>query len=189
MSGQSVKSKWQAEIVRSGLGPGPVGVGMVMSTYADADGTKVHPSMEAVAKGMGCSRGYVERHCAALVEHARLTTVAKAIPGHRGTEYRLTFGAETVGQVLQSEALEVSAKCSKQDGQVLQLVPQVLQSEAASAPNTSITMRSTMSLNHEKHHDPTAEPTGDAAWAVAEAEAVAEAAALAEGIARAPDFD
>jgi hypothetical protein len=186
MSGQSLKSRWQTDLVRSELGAGPVGVGMVMSTYANVDGTGVHPSMETVAKGMGCSRGYVERHCAALVEHDRLTTVAKAIPGHRGTEYRLTFA---VGQVLQSEALEVSAKCSNQDGQVLQSVPQVLQSEPASAPNTSITMRSTMSLNHERHHDPTAEPTGDAAWAWVEAEAAAKAAALAEVLLDAPPFE
>src|SRR5665647_1326000 len=152
MSTPSVKSKWQTEIVRSGLGAGPVGVGLAMSLSANADGTGVYPSMQSVAEGMGCSRGYVERHCATDVEYNWLATVAKAIPGHRGTEYRLTFGrAQTSGQVLQSEALEVSAKCSNQDGQVLQSGPQVLQSEEqvlqsepASAPTASITMRSTM---------------------------------------------
>jgi hypothetical protein len=209
MSTPSVKSQWQTEIVRSGLGSGPVGVGMVMSTYANADGTGVHPSMRTVAEGMGCSRGYVERHCETLVEQDRLATVAKAIPGHRGTEYRLTFGrAETSGQVLQSEALEVSAKCSNQDGQVLQSGPQVLQSEGqvlqsetASAPTASITMvkhhEEHHDLNHEEHH----EPTGKAAWdgipdetdaeMVARFRAAADAkakAALAEAMAKAPDF-
>jgi hypothetical protein len=147
--------------------------------------------MRAVAEGIGCSRGYVERHCATDVEYDWLATVAKAIPGHRGTEYRLTFGraaVETVGQVLQSEALEVSAKCSNQDGQVLQSGPQVLQSEPASAPTASITMRSTMSLDHEKHHECTG--VGEHAWCVVEAEAEAKAAAEAEAVlAGAPDFD
>jgi hypothetical protein len=216
MNTPSIKSKWQTEIVRSGLGQGPVGVGMVMSTYANADGTGVHPSMRTVAEGMGCSRGYVERHCAALVEHDRLATVAKAIPGHRGTEYRLTFGrTETSGQVLQSEALEVSAKCSNQDDQVLQSEPQVLQSEPqvlqsdpASAPTASITMvrhhEEHHDLNHEEHHGPTAEPTGEVhpgcthigkhAWCGIEPETEADmirrtkAAAEARAMAEAPDF-
>jgi hypothetical protein len=163
-----------------------------MSISANADGTGVYPSMQSVAEGMGCSRGYVERHCATDVEYDWLATVAKAIPGHRGTEYRLTFGRAAVeadGQVLQSEALEVPAKCSNQDGQVLQSGPQVLQSEAASAPTASITMQMHHDLNHERHHDPTAEPTGDAAWAKVEADAKAEAAALARVMAEAPGFD
>lgn len=199
----SHKSKWQNEIVRSGLGPGPVGVGLVMSISANADGTGVYPSMRAVAEGMGCSRGYVERHCATAVEYGWLTTVAKAIPGHRGTEYRLTFGrAESSGQVLQSEALEVSAKCSNLDGQVLQSGPQVLQSEAASAPTASITMKKHHDLNHERHHDPTAEPParvrltpeqeGQAQHdrnVAAQAHFQAAAAKARELIAQAPDFE
>ena len=193
MSTPSVKSKWQTEIVRSGLGPGPVGVGLAMSISANADGTGVYPSMRAVAEGMGCSRGYVERHCATDVEYDWLATVAKAIPGHRGTEYRLTFGrAETNGQVLQSEALEMSAKCSNQDGQVLQSRPQVLQSETASAPTASITMKTHHDLNHEEHHECTG--VGEHAWCGVEAEAKAAAdanakAALAEALASAPGFD
>lgn len=204
MSTPSVKSKWQTEIARSGLGPGPVGVGLAMSISANADGTGVYPSMRAVAEGMGCSRGYVERHCATDVDYDWLATVAKAIPGHRGTEYRLTFGrAETSGQVLQSEALEVSAKCSNQDGQVLQSGPQVLQSEeqvlqseAASAPTASITMEVHHEkhhvLNHEEHHGCTG--VGEHAWCGVEAKAKAAAdakakAALAEEMGRAPSFD
>jgi len=209
MSTPSVKSKWQSEIVRSGLGPGPVGVGLAMSISANADGTGVYPSMRAVAEGMGCSRGYVERHCATDVEYDWLATVAKAIPGHRGTEYRLTFGraaAETVGRVPQSEALEVSAKCSNQDGQVLQPEEQVLQSEeqvlqpeAASAPTASTTMNKHHerhdALNHEEHH----ELTGVHAWDGIEDETEADmirrtkaakaAKALAEVMEQAPGFD
>lgn len=191
MSTQSVKSKWQTGIVKSGLGAGPVGVGLAMSLSANADGTRVYPSMKAIAEGMGCSRGYVERHCATNVEHDWLTTVAQAVPGHRGTEYRLSTGraaSKAVKQVLQSEALEVlqsealevSGKCSNQEGQVLQPEGQVLQPEGSSAPTTSTTMKSTMSLNHEGHH----EPIGAAAWDRAEA----NDKALAEAMDKAPPF-
>jgi hypothetical protein len=185
MSTPSVKSKWQTEIVRSELGAGPVGVGMVMSTYANVDGTGVHPSMETVAKGMGCSRGYVERHCAALVEHGKLTFVAKAIPRRRGAEYRLSVGAETL---LQSEAESVPATLLQSGTNSAPIGTNSAPIGINSAPTASITMRSTMPLNHERHHECTG--VGEHAWCGVEAEAKAAADAKAkDALAAAPDFD
>src|SRR5450759_5905643 len=187
MSGQSLKTQWQIELAKSGLGHRAVCTGLVMSLTANADGTRMFPSMLALAEEMGCDRKYVTAGRGTLMESGWLTFVAKAVPGHKGTEFLPTFGR----QVSLSGTLEAVAKCPSSDGQVSFSDGQVSFSEAPSVPERVITMEeiAPFSKTIEEHHGPTAEPTGDAAWAVAEAEAEAEAAASAELMARAPSFD
>jgi hypothetical protein len=183
---QSHKSQWQKALLKSGLGHRAVGTGIAMSLYANTDGTRMFPSMRALAKDIGCDKKYVTEGRSTLTEYDWLAFVAKGIPGQRGDEFMPTFGRRqgslsgTYEAVVIGPSREGDRSVSGGDRSV---------SEARQVPERVTTMRSTMSLNHEKHHDPTAEPTGAAAWAKVEADAKAEAAALAGVMENAPGFD
>jgi len=145
--------------------------------------------MEALAADMGCDRKYVTGGRDTLTEYDWLAFVAKAIPGHKGTEFFPTFGRR---QVSLSRTLEAVAKCPSRDGQVSFSDGQVSFSDGPSVPLSNATMEvdTPCSKTMEEHHELTAESVGEDAWAFLDLELAAKAAAEAEELmASAPDFD
>jgi DNA-binding transcriptional regulator PaaX len=72
-----------------------VAVGLVLSTYADVDGTNIRPSQVTVADGLGIDRSTVGRGIARLRADGYLGQVREPSPG-RTTEYRLTLPVRAV---------------------------------------------------------------------------------------------
>jgi len=211
---QSHKTQWQEALLKSGLGARAVGTGLAMVVYANADGTRMWPAMTTLSEGMGCDRKYVTGGRDTLREYDWLTFVAKAVPNRRGIEFFPTFGrAETSGQVLQSEALEVSDKCSNRDDRVPLSGTPMAAAECpsrddrvsllgdrvsllgpVSVPLSNMTMEvDTPCSKTMEVQDHECTGSGEHAWCMVEAEAgsaaKAKAAASAEETARAPDFD
>ena len=186
MSAQSLKSKWQKALAKSGLGHRAVGTGVVMSLYANEDGTQMFPSMRTLATEMRCDKKYVTQGRATLAEYGWVVFVAKGIPGQRGDEFMPTFGRCHRSLSGTHEAVAIGP--SQEGGRSVSDGDRSV-SEARQVPERVTTMRSTMILNHEKHHGPAAEPTGAAAWDWVEADAKAKAVALAEAMAEAPSFE
>ena len=189
-SPESHKTKWEKSLLKSGLGHRAVGTGLAMVVYANADGTRMFPSMRTLAKDMGCDKKYVTEGRATLAEYGWATFVAKGVPGRRGDEYLPTFGRHHGSLSGTYEAVEIGPS---QDGDRSVSEGDRSVSEVRQVPERVTTMEKHHVLNHEEHHGPTAEPTGDAAWAEAERQdlaAKAKAAAEAEELmARAPSFE
>lgn len=192
---QSHKTQWQKALAKSGLGHRAICTGLVMSLYADADGSRMWPSMRTLAREMRCDKKYVTEGRATLAEYGWVVFVAKGVPGQKGDEFLPTFGrchgslSGTCEAVAVGPSQEGDRSVSEGDRSV---------SEARQVPERVTTMRSTMSLNHEEHHGsaPTREdPIWDAvkanakAQARARSDAIAEAFALAEEMEGAPGFD
>jgi len=193
MSTQSHKSKWQMALAKSGLGHCAVGTGLAMSLYANADGTRMFPSMTALSEDMGCNRKYVTAGRDTLTEYGWLAFAAKAVPNRRGKEFLPTFGRRRVSL---SGTHEAVAKGPSQDDRVSLLEPVSVPLEPVSVPLNNITMeeRAPCSKTMEvQDHECTG--LGRHAWCGVEARAIdddgADArakAALAEKMERAPDF-
>lgn len=82
---------------------GPALVAFALATYADPDGTKVRPSQQTVATGLGVSRSTVTRAVQRLREDGYLLPVREAGPGLTA-EYRLSL---PVGAPLHGEGAAV----------------------------------------------------------------------------------
>lgn len=92
MSGrQSYKTRWQNRLKKSGLGVGPVCVGLVMSTHAKADGRDVFPSARDMAEGIGADRKTVSKHRKTLEDGGWLAQVGTYKRQVNGKVYRLTL--------------------------------------------------------------------------------------------------
>jgi hypothetical protein len=66
--GNALKFEWQRELYRARLGLTTTAVGVILSTYADLDGTSIYPSFKKLAEGIGMDRGTFSNHAAKLVE-------------------------------------------------------------------------------------------------------------------------
>jgi Helix-turn-helix domain len=190
---QSHKTQWQKALAKSGLGHRAICTGLVMSLYADADGSRMWPSMRTLAREMRCDKKYVTEGRATLAEYGWVVFVAKGVPGQKGDEFLPTFGRrhESFSEGDRSfsrtpEAVEIGPS---QEGDRSVSEGDRSVSEARQVPERVITMRSTMSLNHERHHGPTGSVwDGPFDKLPYEVKAEARAAAEAKAIADAPDF-
>jgi len=179
MSAQSLKTQWQIALQGSGLGLSRVGTGLAMSLHANTDGTKVFPSMTTLASRVGCSRGTLEGHRAALVVLGWLTPVVGAVPRNRGAEYRLTI-PDHAGNP--SMVLPETMPVFPADHAGFSETMPVFQADHAGIPRTIMPEIHHDTNNHEEHHD----PTGKAAWDAACARKTAAEVALAEVMAAVP---
>lgn len=80
---------WRDAVLKSDLSAAAKVVAFGIGQFANADGSNVWPSAQAVADRFGWSVRNVERHRPAIVKAGLLTQVATAVRGVRGTEFRL----------------------------------------------------------------------------------------------------
>ena len=189
MSGRSFKTQWQIALAKSGLGFGPVGTGVIMSLHARADGSGVWPSMPIEADRIGCSRDTLEGHRKTLVTRGWLTFAAKAVPNHRGVEYRLTIPEVDAG-IPRIHPTEMDAGFSEVDAGFSAMDAGIPCTNMIEEHDTPEHDKKNMSLDHEEHHGCTG--LGEHAWCGIEANPPVRGkakAALAEEMERAPSFD
>lgn len=91
---------WEGKFRNGQVGKGKrgsltVAVGLTLATYANADGTSIHPSIETVADGLGIDRSGVGAAVRRLVEEGWLevTRQRDLSRGWLVTHYRLTLPA------------------------------------------------------------------------------------------------
>lgn len=91
-AGRAFRFVWEQAIRDAKLGPTVTAVALVLSTYANADGTSIHPGEARVADGLGTSRSTVTRALQKLRGEEWLTKVRD---GNSRTgqadEYRLSL--------------------------------------------------------------------------------------------------
>ena len=188
---QSHKTRWQEALLKSGLGARAVGTGLAMVVYANADGTRMFPSMPALAEDMGCDRKYVTGGRDTLKEYGWLLFVAKAVPNRRGIEFFPTFGRREG---------ECPSQQHSQDAVSVPLEPVSVPlgtGECPSQLHNHVEARNhalkTMEVDHGSTGKPV-EPTGKDAWDNVKCEAYVKALAeyqakAAAEMERAPSFD
>jgi DNA-binding HxlR family transcriptional regulator len=92
---------WERIIRRMDMPSGAKYLALMLATYADQDGTRVHPGVELLARVMCVSEKTVDRSLKVLRELGLVTLVKK---GNRhakqADEYRLTASAELLGRML-----------------------------------------------------------------------------------------
>lgn len=102
MGEASLRSRWErafsrAKIAEGQYGISTVAVGFAFAVYANPDGTRVFPSQETVAKGLGVGPRTVSRAVARLLAEGWLTVVVERKPPFRMvTQYRLSIPPEWV---------------------------------------------------------------------------------------------
>lgn len=88
--------EWEREVRRSTI-PGPTKlVALMAATYANADGSSIHPGVNNLMSNCGMSRPTVMRHLKTLRESGLLTVVTRA--NHRAgraNDMRLTSPIDT----------------------------------------------------------------------------------------------
>ncbi|WP_089404661.1 helix-turn-helix domain-containing protein [Geodermatophilus saharensis] len=128
MNEAPLRARWERAFRQAGIASGPNGtstaaVGFAFSTYANPDGTRVFPSQEVVAKGLGVSPRTVSRGLTRLVRDGWLSVVHERKPPFRMiTHYRLAIPAEwvnttpeTSNQTTESPPLDEDGASTRQE--------------------------------------------------------------------------
>lgn len=150
MTGDGFRFRWERALRDSDIGKAAKAVGFVMGTYANMDGTKVHPGIDLLAAGSG----YGERMARGAVKDLEAAGfVALVRPGNglqrKAAEYRLTNPAEsqtgnTRHPYRQSATTEHVVECRPPDhyqikttetGEAAEEIPEEIRALMARAPS------------------------------------------------------
>ncbi len=93
--GKPFRYLWEQAVREAKLGAGLTGVAYTIATYANADGSSIHPGESRVAHGLGVSRSTVTRALGRLRDEGWLTKVRNGNSrAGQADEYRLSLPSD-----------------------------------------------------------------------------------------------